>query len=155
MLVALVKLNIEISQKDADYVDNNCDWSMVKHWAEWWSKASHLRRLCKAFTMMEQDVWSKYPATTNAVKCKNKDCTSDSPHCIKLAAISVYNVDKVVCLKHIGEEEGVSLPYHTRSEEARRTSARKNQKQRARNQGPSDISAQLGPPDRVTNFTGM
>ena len=26
--------------------------------------------------------------------------------------------------------------------------------QRARNQGPSDISAQLGPPDRVTNFTG-
>ena len=30
----LVKLNIEISQEDADYVDNNCDWSMAKHWAE-------------------------------------------------------------------------------------------------------------------------
>ena len=146
----LVKLNIEISQEDADYVDNNCDWSMAKHWAEWWSKASHLRRLCKAFTMMEQDVWSKYPATTNA---KNKDCTSDTSHCIKLAMISVYDVDKVVCLKHIAEE-GVSLPYRSRSEEARRTSARKNQKQRVRNQGLSDISAQLGPPDRVTNFTG-
>ena len=40
----LVKLNIdsEISQEDADYVDNNCDWSLAKHWAEWWSKASHL-----------------------------------------------------------------------------------------------------------------
>ena len=101
----LVKLNIEISQ-DADYVDNNCDWSMAKHWAEWWSKTSHLRRLCKAFTMMEQDVWSKCPATTNAVKCKNKDCTSDTPQCIKLAVISVCNVDKVVCLKHIAEEEG-------------------------------------------------
>ena len=150
----LVKLNIEISQEDADYVDNNCDWSMAKHWAEWWSKASHLRRLCKAFTMMEQDAWSKCPATTNAVERKNKDCTSDTPQCIKLAMISVYKVDKVVCLKHIAAEEGVSLSYRSRSEEARRTSERKKQKQRARNQGPSDISAQFGPPDRVTNFTG-
>ena len=127
----LVKLNIEISQQDADYVDNNCDWSMAKHWAEWWSKASHLRRLCKTFTMIEQDVWSKCPATTNAVECKNKDCTSDTLQSIKLAMISVYKVDKVVCLKHIVAEEGVSLSYHLRSEEAR-TSARKKQKQRAR-----------------------
>ena len=110
---------------------------MAKHWAEWWSKAAHLRRLCKAFTMMEQDVWSKCPATTNAVERKNKDCTSDTPQCIKLAMISVYKVDKVVCLKHIAAEEGVSLSYRSRSEEARRTSARRKQKQRARNQGLS------------------
>ena len=121
----LVKLNIEISQQDADYVDNNCDWSMAKHWAEWWSKASHLRRLCKAFTMIEQDLWSKCPATTNAVERKNKDCTSDTPQCIKLAMISLYKVDKVVCFKHIAAEEGVSLSYRSRSEEAR-TSARKS-----------------------------
>ena len=30
----------------------------------------------------------------------------------------------------------------------------KSKSKRARNQGPSDISAQFGPPDRVTNFTG-
>ena len=67
--------------------------------------------------MMEQDVWSKCPATTNAVECKNKDCTSDRPQCIKLTMISVHNVDKVVFLKHIAEEEGVSLSYCSRSEE--------------------------------------
>ena len=67
--------------------------------------------------------------------------------------ISVYKVDEVVCLKHITAEEGISLSYSSRSEEAR-TSARRKQKQRARNQGPSDVSAQFGPPDRVTNFTG-
>ena len=60
----------------------------------------------------------------------------------------MYNVDKVVCLKHIAEEEGVSLSYRSRSEEARRTPARKKKKQRARNQGPSDISAQLAWPTR-------
>ena len=69
------------------------------------------------------------------------------------------HVDKVVCLKHIAKEEGVSLSYRSRSEEARseearRTSARKKQKQRATNQGLSDISVQVGPPDRVTSFTG-
>ena len=68
--------------------------------------------------------------------------------------ISVYKLDKVICLKHIAAVEGVSLSYRSRSEEARRPSARKKQKQRARNQGLSDISAQFGPPDRVTNFTG-
>ena len=31
---------------------------------------------------------------------------------------------------------------------------RRKQKQRARNQGASDVSAQFGPLDRVTNFTG-
>ena len=44
---------------------------MTKHWAEWWSKAPHLKRLCKAFTLMEQDVWVKYPVTTNAVEVPN------------------------------------------------------------------------------------
>ena len=127
----LVKLNIdsEISQEDTDYVDNNCDWLLAKHWAEWWSKASHLKRLCEAFTMMEQDVWSKCPATTNAVECKSKGCISDTPQGIKLAMISVYKVDKVVCLKHIAVEEGVILSYRSTSEEAKRTSARKKQKQ--------------------------
>ena len=104
--------------------------------------------------MMEQDVFVRCPATTNAVERKNKDCTSETPQCIKLAMISVYKLDKVVCLKHIAAEEGISLSYRSRTEEARRTSARKKQKQRARNQCPSDISAQFCPPDHVTNFTG-
>ena len=37
----------------------------------------------------------------------------------------MYKLDKVVCLKHIAAEEGVSLSYCSRSEEARRISARK------------------------------
>ena len=42
--------------------------------------------------MMEQDVWSKCLATTNAVERKNKDCTSDTLQCIKLAMISVIRL---------------------------------------------------------------
>ena len=39
-------------------------------------------------------------ATTNAVERKNKDCTSDTPQCIKLAMISVYKVDKALLKAH-------------------------------------------------------
>ena len=54
-------------------------------------------------------IWSKCPATTDAVERTNKDSTSDIPQGIKLAMISVYKVYKVTCLKHIAAEEGVSL----------------------------------------------
>ena len=92
-------------------------------------KASHLRRLCKAFTaieVIEQDVWSKCLATANAVKHRNKDCASQY---IKLTMISVYKIDTIVCLKHIAAEEGVSLSYRSRSEEARRTSVKNKSKE--------------------------
>ena len=70
----------------------------------------------------------------HAVELKNKDCTSDTPQCFKLAMISVYKLDKIVCLKHVAAKEDVSLSYCSRSEEVRRKSARKKQKQRAKNQ---------------------
>ena len=57
---------------------------------------------------------------------------------------------KVICLKHIAAEEGVSLSYRSRSEEARRVSARNKQKQCIAQYPP----AQFGPPDRSSNFTG-
>ena len=139
-LYILTKVIVIVSFKEVD----NCICN---------DKASHLRRLCKAFTAIEQDVWSKCLATANAVEHRNKDCTSDTPQYTKLTMISVYKADTIVCLKHIAAEEGVSLSYRSRSEEARRTSV-KNQKQRARNQGHSDISAQFGPCNHATHFTG-
>ena len=57
---------------------------------------------------------------------KNKDCKSDNSQSIKMAMTNVYKRDKVVCLKHIGAQEGISLTYRSRSEEARKTAAKKN-----------------------------
>ena len=68
--------------------------------------------------------------------------------------MAMTNVYKVVCLKHIGAQEGISLTYLSRSEEARKTAAKKKQQPRYKNI-PPDKSAQFGPPDRSTNFTGI
>ena len=113
------------SVDDAAFVDKNCDWSSAKHWAQWWTRCDHLKMLSKSFSNMEDEVWKQCPSTTNAVERRNKDCKCDVPQSLKLAMIKVYRVDKVACLKHIAAEEGMSLSYRSRTEEARRMSAEK------------------------------
>ena len=111
------------SVSEAAFVDRSCDWSSAKHWAQWWARCDHLKMLSKSFSIMEDDIWTRCPSTTNAVERRNKDCKSDVPQSLKLAMMKVYKVDKVACLKHISAEEGAGLSYRSRTEEARRISA--------------------------------
>ena len=99
--------------------DHECDWSMAKNWAQWWTKCGHLRMLSATFTAMDKDVWSRH-STTNPVERKNRDCKTDSPNCLKAVMIKVYKGDKVACLKHIEAEEGTTLSYRSKTEEARK-----------------------------------
>ena len=46
--VLLEKLPGICSTEEAHFVDNECDWSRAKHWAQWWCRSTHLRMLCKA-----------------------------------------------------------------------------------------------------------
>ena len=106
----------------------SCDWSAAKHWAQWWAGCDHLKMLSRAFSRMDDNTWDQCPSTTNAVERKIKDCKSDTPQCLKSAMIKVYKVDKVACLKHISAEDGVTLSYRSRTEEARREASLKKQK---------------------------
>ena len=111
------------SIEDAKFIDDDCNWSSAKHWAQWWARCDHLKMLSKAFTTMEVDIWKQCPSSTNAVERRNKECKSDTPQCLKLAMMKVYKVDKVACLKHIAAEEGSVLSYRSKTEEARRMQA--------------------------------
>lgn len=99
---------------------------------------------------MSSSVWNKCPSSTNAVERKNKDCKSDKAP-LKLAMISLYKLDKLACFKHMAAEEGISITYRRKTEEARRANAVARQKQRMK-AGKPDHNAEHGPPDRVTNF---
>ena len=85
----------------AQFVDRNCDWTAARNWAQWWTRATHLRMLSKTFSSVP-DTWTNCP--TNAVERKNKDCKTDRPQPLKLAMINVYRIDKNVCCKHIAAE---------------------------------------------------
>ena len=142
------KIPTVCSFEDAKFIDKQCDWTIAKHWAQWWTRSSHLKMLSKAFSPMDKETLSKCPSTTNAVERKNKDCTSENPQGIKLDMSEVYKIDKVACLKHIAAQHKTSLSYRSRTEEA----ATKKQKQRYKNIS-TDKSANFGPPDRPTNFS--
>ena len=74
-------------------VDEVCDWSLVKQLAQWWTRSNHLKMMSTAFSVMDEEVWSKCPATTNAVE--------------RIANLTVY----FACLKHLAAEHGLSLSY--------------------------------------------
>ena len=110
------------SAEDAQFIDNNCNWSSSKHWCQWWTRRDHLIMLSKSFSKMDDKIWERCPSTTNAVERRNKDCKSDNPQSLKLAMMKVYKVDKVACLKHIAAENGV---FHTDHRGSKKNSSSK------------------------------
>ena len=146
----LQKLPSLCTIQEATIIDEQCNWSVAKHWAQWWTRATHLKMLSQIFSDMSSSVWNKCPSSTNAVERKNKDCKSDKAP-LKLAMISVYKLDKLACFKHMAAEEGTSISYRRKTEEARKANAEARQRQRMK-VGKPDHNAEHGPPDRVTNF---
>ena len=108
------KLSDICSKEEANTTDSIKDWSNAKNWAQWWTRSTHLKMLCVAFTELEGDIWIKSPATTNAAERKNRDCKSDAVS-IKQIMTQTYKVDKVVCLKHITAEQGSSISYRSKT----------------------------------------
>ena len=49
---------------DARFIDENCDWSCAKHWAQWWTRYDHLKMLSKSFSVMEDSIWERCPSST-------------------------------------------------------------------------------------------
>ena len=135
---------------DAVFIDDCCDWTAAKHWAQWWTRATHLKMLSNIFSSAPES-WKNCPTSTNAVEGKNQDCKTYGPHSIRFAMINVYQVDKNVCYKHIAAEHGSSISYRCKNKEMKINSARARQRQRKVVFNPDRI-AQYSPPDRVSNF---
>ena len=55
------------STEDANFIDEKCDWSSAKHWAQWWTRPTHLKMLSKVFSCVPE-TWKNCPTTTNAVE---------------------------------------------------------------------------------------
>ena len=110
------------TEAKAHFVDSQCDWSKAKNWAQWWCRSTHLKMLCKALAFMDKDVWEECPTTTNAVDRRNQNCSLAKPLHPKLAMIEAYELDKVTCYKFIAANEGISISYRSKMDEARKSS---------------------------------
>ena len=134
--------------EDANFIDEECDWTSAKHWAQWW--ATHLKMLSCVFSYVPE-TWKTCPTTTNAVERKNYECKTDTPQSLKLAMINVYKLGKNTCCKHIAAKNRCSISYRSRDEEAHKQNAESQRRQHAIAFN-SNKAAQHGPLDRSTNF---
>ena len=148
-LIGIIK---GLQLNEAKFVDNKCDWSAAKNWAQWWMRSNHLAMLHKDYSTMNDEVWDKCPSTTNAVERRNAECKQKQPIPLKMAMVNIYNLDKSVCAKHIAAECGVSISHRDKSETARRSAAQTRQRQRMAKLYPADPKALKGPPDRACHF---
>ena len=101
---------------------------------------------------MDSSAWDRCPSTTNAVEHQNAECKSKQPVALQHALTDVYKLDKSVCAKHLAALDGCSVSYRDRSENARRSAAKKRQEQRLATNVPDDPTALQGPPDRACHF---
>ena len=138
------------SVEDANFIDEECDWTSAKHWAQWWTSLTHLKMLSHVLSYVPE-TWKNCPTTTNAVERKNYECKTDTPQSLKLAMINVYKLDKNTCCKHIVAKNGCSISYRSRDKEVHKQNAESQRRQRAI-AFTSNKAAQLGPPDCSTNF---
>ena len=61
--------------------------------------------------------------------------------------IEAYKLDKVTCYKFIAADEGTSISYRSKTDEARKSSAAARRRERKR-KALYDNDNELGPPDR-------
>jgi len=57
--------SLPVTKTEAAWADKNCNWSVAKHWASWWSKPEHLKMLCAPFANMSAETWELCPATVD------------------------------------------------------------------------------------------
>ena len=101
---------------------------------------------------MDHEVWEKCPTTTNAVERRNLDCPVPNPLHPKLAMMEAYKLDKVACYKFIAAEEGTSISYRSKTDEARKHSAAARRSERKR-KTTADKENEFGPPDKRCHFS--
>ena len=110
--------------------------------------------LCLPFSDMTSHVWKCCPSTSNAIKRKNSECKEKHPLPLKAAMINVYNIDRVVCCKHIAASKKSSISYQSKTDEARAADAQRRKKECSAKSTVSDPEAMWGPPDKKNNFNG-
>ena len=128
-----------------DIVDSGPNnWKSANHWVSWWTRANHLRMLCKPFTNMDLEHFEECPRTTNAVERHNRQCKEQNPVGLEHAFIQVYRIDKAVVLRHIAASKNVLTIFPSNTSLGRVKRQKKTY--------PLDKTARQGPPDKNSNF---
>ena len=77
----------------------------------------HLQMLHKDLSLMDNDIWDRCPADTNAVERKKQYSKDKIPQQLQSVMINLYKADKYMCTKHMAA--WMELLLHTVTEVVR------------------------------------
>ena len=86
---------------------------------------------------------------------KNAYAKEKHPVSLNIAMITLYKLDKSVCVKHVAAMHEMKLSYKGKSKEARAQQADVRQKQCLQKSSPKGKECMLAPPDKEIHFAGI
>ena len=96
-------------------VDTN-DWKGAKTWVDWWKRPHVLRKLCKAFSSLDDDDWDELPEMTNPVEPINRQSIPGNVKAVSLKPLieHFYLEDKRQAIQQLASRANVTISYHVK-----------------------------------------
>ena len=92
------------------------NWKNAQTWVKWWKRPQVLRKLCKAFSDLEDNDWDDLPGTTNPVESINCQSVPENGKSISLKALieHFYLEDKRHAIMQVACNANVTISYHVK-----------------------------------------
>jgi len=101
----------------AFFSDLHCtNWKSAQTWVDWWKRPQVLRKLCKAFSDLDNNDWDDLPGTTNPVESINRQSVPDNVKSVSLRPLieHFYLEDKRHAIMQVACDANVTISYHTK-----------------------------------------
>ena len=87
-------------------------------WTDWWTKPTVLKKLCKAYSSIDEDDWDELPGTSNPVESINRQSVPGNVKSVSLKPLleHFYLEDRRQAALQVASEAGVTISYSTRKQ---------------------------------------
>ena len=105
----------DLTRLMASEVDTT-NWKSAHTWVEWWKQPQVLRKLCKAFSDLEENDWDDLPGTTNPVESINRQSVPENVKSVSLHPLIEYFYleDKRHAIMQVACDANVTISYHAK-----------------------------------------
>ena len=83
---------------------------------EWWTRTTVLKKLCRAYSLIDEDDWDELPGTNNPVESINRQGTPTNVKSVSLKPLleHFYLEDRRQAALQVAAEAGVTISYSTK-----------------------------------------
>ena len=91
-------------------------WKDIETWADWWQRPQVLKKLSKAYSLLNSDEWDDLPATTNPVESINRQSVPQNVKSVSLKPLveHIYLEDRRHAILELATSRNITIEYQTK-----------------------------------------